>query len=401
MIKASIYDQAYESPAVAFNAERREVLVVWVRDPDLWANGLADCDQIRGRLLSENGVPIGPDFAIASAPDALRDHVDVAYNPAADQYLVVWQQENQGMVVTQQIRGQRLDQNGTCLDGDNGFEISAASTLDTDSNPAVAYASTSDLYMVVWQEFCHVCPGVPTDIKGRTVDRYKGLGGVFVVSQDPGGERRLEPDLAYNRRRNECLVVWEQENGNDEIMARRVNAGGTPLFPESIPISVNADAEHSPAVGAVPDAPEGHYLVVWERNYNDSGDMDIRSRAVAGGGTPGPSIYSLAFEGVDETQPAVTGNERSNRFLVTWAKDMGSGWTSIYAAEADTSGWRVGTAQSCGFSQGYVSRSAVADGPLGDYLVVYRDAPFVPEAAVYGRFWGIRVFLPATLRNAH
>jgi hypothetical protein len=210
--------------------------------------------------------------------------------------------------------------------------------------------------MVVWQEVCHVCIGVPTDIKGRTVDHYKGLGGVFVVSQDPGGERRLEPDLAYNRRRNECLVVWEQENGNDEIMARRVNAGGTPLFPPSIPISVNVDAEHSPAVGAVPAAPEGHYLVVWERDYNDSGDMDIRRRAVAGDGTPAPSIFSLAFEGVDETQPAVAGNERSNRFLVAWTKDMGSGWTNIYAVEADTSGWRLDTAQSCGFSQGNAHR---------------------------------------------
>ena len=44
--------------------------------------------------------------------------------------------------------------------------------------------------------------------------------------------------------------------------------------------------------------------------------------------------------------------------------------------------------------------AAVADGPLGDFLVVYDDSP--PPAStrdVFGRFWGCRTYLPLVIRN--
>jgi hypothetical protein len=102
--------------------------------------------------------PVGPDFRISQVGsdgeegrDA--DSADVAYNPAANEYLVVWEANGLPESGEFEIFGQRVSAGGAELGGD--FRISETG-IDGDPardalNPAVAYKPAANEYLVVWQ----------------------------------------------------------------------------------------------------------------------------------------------------------------------------------------------------------------------------------------------------------
>ncbi len=71
-------------PAIAYNTQRGEYLVVWHNERAVYPD-------IQAQRLDMNGAPIGGPFYIAGGTDAQRRYPDVAYDSSADQYLVVWE----------------------------------------------------------------------------------------------------------------------------------------------------------------------------------------------------------------------------------------------------------------------------------------------------------------------
>ena len=70
-------------PAVAYNSQRQEYLVVWSSDR-------SKCDGIWAQFVSRSGRLIGSSIDISvDCPE--RRYPDVTYNSAHDQYLVVWE----------------------------------------------------------------------------------------------------------------------------------------------------------------------------------------------------------------------------------------------------------------------------------------------------------------------
>ena len=190
----------------------------------------------------------------------------MTYNTQHNQYLVVWEHYDTGSGYS--IHARRVSATGQLLDTTDIVVRSSGYNLYTPAKPAVAYASTADKYLVVWQETWHPMP-IPTGIEGQVVSSSGSLDGSgFTISQDPGGAPRYDPDLAYNRSRNEYLVVWRQKDpgpGDYDIYARRVQGYGTPMHPESIEIRRGGGDQEAPAVAAIPTVPnQGQYLVVWE-----------------------------------------------------------------------------------------------------------------------------------------
>ena len=99
---------------------------------------------------------------IAVASDVQREP-RVAYNSTDNTYLVVWEDNRSG---TYQIYGQRVDADGSLL-GSN-FNLHASS-YDC-RYPDVAYSSTSNIWLVVWQYDTNgagfwniLCKGVNSD----------------------------------------------------------------------------------------------------------------------------------------------------------------------------------------------------------------------------------------------
>lgn len=378
-----------EEPAVAYSSDRQEYLVVWYNDRP-------GNDDIRGQRVSKNGTLIGGPFYISAGPGAERRYPDVAYNSKHDQYLVVWE-HNDGL--WNSIRTRRISGTGALLDTTD-IVITSGSNIITPAKPAVEYAFTSDKYLVVWQETFHPLP-LQVDILGRVVTSAGTPDGTsFLISKDPVGHPRREPDLAYNRARNEYLVAWQQEEGDYDIYARRVTGGGLPLNPASIEIGRYASEEKSPSVAAIPKPPgQGQFLVVWQLQHSAT-DADIYGRLVQGNGTTS-SPFSINSSTEDQINPVVAGSESANRYLVAWSQSSSPPFFFNYIAgqEVSTSGSLVGGAKSVG-GLNLADNAAITSGPIGDFLVTFEDqlAPSI-DLGIYGQLWGNRAYLPITLRN--
>jgi len=384
------------SPAVAYNPDREEYLVVWYNDR-------AGCDDIQGQRMSKGGAPLGGPFFISAGCDEDRGYPDVAYNSGQDQYLVVWEQYES--TSGSSIQARRVSGNGQVVDDTDIGIRGPGYNLYTPAKPAVAYASTSDRYLVVWQETSHPMPITYEIVGQRLTETGSSDGSRFTVSQ--GSEIRATPDVAYCRTRNEHLVAWRQASGGDyDIHARRVAGGGGALG-STVFVSTLGHDEEDPAVAALPLAnQEGHYLVAWEIDTGSDRGVMARNVAVDSGGNTSFGLYRVvANEPDDEVNPAVAGTEGGGRYLMTWNQlyvaDIGGGmgivWLSIVGRELSPEGELLGDGLTR-IGGVNATHSAVAGGPLGDFLVAFDDS--VGDSGIYGRLWGNRVYLPLVVRRS-
>ncbi|HSD82647.1 MAG TPA: hypothetical protein VLG46_02255, partial [Anaerolineae bacterium] len=211
------------------------------------------------------------------------------------------------------------------------------------------------------------------------------------------------PDVAYNRSRNEFLVVWEQTVlGDQDIYGRRVKmTGGTGPLGDAFYIANYApDDEVTPSVAAIPTVPdEGQYLVAWERNSGTDGN--IQARTVAGDGTLG-TLRTVASTAWDESSPAVAGSESNNQFLVVWTwipAPTPPGMMQVQGRTLALDGTLMDQTTTVGGGQVY--EAAIAAGSVGDILIAFDDNEVIGTShrGIYGWLWGSRVYLPFVLRS--
>ncbi|NIV31933.1 MAG: hypothetical protein GWN58_21345 [Anaerolineae bacterium] len=211
-----------------------------------------------------------------------------------------------------------------------------------------------------------------------------------------------QPDLAYNRSRNEFLVVWQETPGGGDwdIYGRRVAmSGGPEALGTAFGITTSTDDEIVPAVAAVPTVPTaGQYLVTWQTDH--SFPADIWARTVSGSEALGTVRY-LADTGWGEYRPAVAGCESTHQFLAVWTWVPVPGTTAVMEVQARTlalDGTPLHDAVYVGGAQ--VFDAAVAAGQVCGYLVAFDDnATFGSwSRGIYGRLWGERVCLPLVMR---
>jgi len=185
-------------PAVAYNSNHDEYLVVWYNDQgggtwDIYARRV-DGD---GSLLSN--------FTVATNAGKKNWQPDVVYNPDQDEYLIVYTYESSS--TDYDVWARLVKWNGADLGDPRYVEFSINNESGIQQNPAVAYNSQSNEYLVVydnwWSSSLH-------DVDARRVDKDgTPLGGASGVNIATGaGELRHWPDVAYNEARNEYLIVY-------------------------------------------------------------------------------------------------------------------------------------------------------------------------------------------------
>jgi hypothetical protein len=210
-------------------------------------------------------------------------------------------------------------------------------------------------------------------------------------------DMRTAPDLAYNRLRNEFLVVWAQDFiGKYNIRGQRVGmSGGAGPLGSAFWISPwDADEDWNPDVAAVPRSPDGQYLVAWQYFYSAT-DYDIWTQRVAGGGTLEGSAFVVYDSPWYDVGPAVAGSESNQQYLVAWTMTS-AGYPCTYGRVVRTSGALVDSATAVGGVDAY--KAAVAAGPTGDFLIAIQDK-FAGNFDIFGRLWGNRLYLPLVLRS--
>ncbi|MEW5868748.1 MAG: hypothetical protein AB1894_05690 [Chloroflexota bacterium] len=386
----SIQPENEVRPAVAYNSQRGEYLVVMYFDRP-------GNDDVRVVRLSRHGYILS-NVWVSAGPGAERRFPDVAYNVQRDEYLVVWEHTIPPSGFTPEmtsIRGQRLTGAGALLGGE--IIIADPGATGYVGKPAVEYAYTSNKYLVVWEH--HTSGSISTDIYAQALWSDATLdGGSTCLAQGDWSYSYSNPDLAYNRRGNSYLVVWERLDKNAaiiDIFGRLVHGSGGPM-PGTLEIMRVSTSQTNPCVASIPTAtPTGQFLVAWEMQYTPT-DKDIMARLVNGDGSMGSNAqYYASVNSLSETSPAVAGSEDGQQYLLTWSRPNPVLGTSVYAQTINTAGQSDGdTLELGGLHSTY---SAVANGPSGDFLVATEFAGNGWD--VVGWLWGTRTYIPLVFKR--
>ena len=366
------------APAIAYNPRADEVLVAWVDNRNNPNGGSGE--DIYGQRVSSTGALIGEAFPISTAPYA-QEAPDIAYNSAANEYLVVWTDRRFTSPADADIYGQRVSAEGELLG--SPFPIYDSISPSTQRNPKVAYNSVDDEYLVVWKDGRNSSSS-GMDIYGRRVaSTGEPVGGDFPITTMVGDQWGAA--IAYNPLANEYLVVW----GGDDIHGQRVSNTGR-LAGNRIPISTAAGTQESPDVVYLPSANE--YLVVWEdrRNFDSARRLDIYGQWITGAGGLEGGNFPITAEPASARAPALAYNSTVNEVLVIWRDSR-----NLLTSQFDLYG--RGLSHDGGLLGGEVVISAEADkqeqpalaysSGANEYLAVWRDERNVETsgADLYGQ----------------
>jgi hypothetical protein len=359
-----------ESPAVAYNSTNNEYLVVWSGDDNTGGLIGGEFEIFGQRLDGATGAEIGAnDFRISDMGDTGDPSYDafgpqVAYNGTLNEYLVVWGGgDNVGGLVAweYEIFVQRLDAATGGSLGYNDLRISDMGGTGDSSyaavDPAVAYNSTDDRYLVAWSGDDNVGDLVDEEFEvfAELMDAatLTQLGGNDFRISDMGGTSNPDfdaesPAVAYNSTNREFLIVWSGDDSvgglvdNEyEIFGQRLDAEiGSQVGTNDFLITDmgGGDPDYGAYFPAVAyDSTSNQYLVVWHGDDDIGGHVD-EEREIFGqrldgatgaevgaddfrisemGGTGDPD-YSAYF-------PALASGGAAGQYLVVWQGDDDTG----------------------------------------------------------------------------
>ena len=347
------------SPAIAYNSRNHEYLVTWSGD-DQTLNAV----EIRGqRINADTGQEIGTnDFQISQVrtnidPEFRAFTSDIVYNPNADEYLAVWAAYDllSPDPTPGGIYGQRLDANTGAPLGTDDFRIDPPNTTSgyLTTLPAIAYNSSADEYLVVWES------NFSKDDDESIDDESIIVGQRLTSAGEPVGENlaitTMMPyglDVAYHPDTNEFLVVWA---GNDdtkglEIFAQRLDATtGVEVGDDDFRISDMESGDDNVVVSdpvVTYNDTTKEYFVAWSGGLNDA-DIDFEiygQRLSASGEELGDDDFQISETGSDSenytaSEPAIVYNPIDQEYLVSWAVDTFFG--TMNAEEYEIYGQRL------------------------------------------------------------
>jgi len=191
------------TPAVAWNAAADDYLAVW-QDQRNWATGGWD---VYGRRVGADGKPIGRDRRISGSKATVGEQDPaVAWNATADEYLVVWEDRRNEVTRGRDVYGRRVSADGKPVGGDR--RISGKGATTDDDNPAVAWNAAANDYLVVWQDARNAATR-KWDIYARAVGADgKPVGPDTLISGLNAFADEAYPAIACNQTAGQHLMVW-------------------------------------------------------------------------------------------------------------------------------------------------------------------------------------------------
>jgi len=305
VIPVSERDSEEFSPAIAYNPNHNEYLVVWENE---WPGGHHDIYAQRvsasGQLLSWFAVSVSSNSQMTPS---------VAYDPLNDRYLVVWVYDVLGNGANWDVYGRVIPWNGPDA---NLTDFMICNWNSNQAHPVVVYARAPEEFLVVWM---NSTSGVPTYLSGRRVfAATSGFppGDGFTISSGP--ENRDFPDVAYNLARNEYLVTWDitMSGTGLDIYGVRLRGDGVPLGSGEFPIAGWPANEEHPSVAACHLSDQ--YLVAWQSDQDTGGaDYAIYARYLNGDGVPG-NVYEIDDTTSPETEADISCNAAGCEYLLAW-----------------------------------------------------------------------------------
>ena len=339
------------SASVAYNPSADEYLVVWRGDDDTGSLVDNELEIFGQRLDGSTGTEVGAnDFRISDMgpdgdPSFDAEWTSVAYNPSADEYLVVWfGSDDTGTLVDneREIFGQRLDGSTGAEVGLNDFRISdmgPAGVGFSAVNPSVAYNPTANEYLVVWR-------GLDTpvlrdfEIFGQRLDGSTaaevGLNDFRISDMGPDGSTSYgaaTPSVAYNPSADEYLVVWFGGEADTrafeelDIFGQRLD-GSTAAEVGANDFRISDEEDGARELSVAYNLTANEYLVVWGGTALASRKLEIFGQRIDGstGAEVGPNDFRISDMAGFALAPSVAYNPSADEFLVVWdgVDDTGS-----------------------------------------------------------------------------
>lgn len=350
-------------PEAAYGSSAGQYLVVW--EDHHWGCG-EDWD-IYGQLVNDDGTLAGAKFGIAWEDENARLAPDVAYNSTDDEFLVVWEHEHSA--TDHDIRARRVDADGSLL----GPEMSLAYSNEYDSNPSVAYNSFSNEYLVVWEYLAGSDEFTHKDVYGIRVqaDGTTGTGiGIAATYRE-----EAFPAVAYGQANGEYLVVWQEQRGGTDgydIRGQRVTGAGS-LAGSQIGIETWDDDQIQPrlAYGSV----DNHFLVVWEDHYwGASNGSDIYGQLIEASGSLDGSHILIAGDGSkDREVPDVDYKPVGRNYLVVWEHAHSASDHDVHSRRVAYDGTTPDDEATVTASGSYEGRPIAASGSGWAFLSAWED----------------------------
>jgi hypothetical protein len=203
---------------------------------------------VRGRFIAGDGSPIATAFVVAPSAN-FQQFPQVAYSPDADGgaggFLVSWHESDQSPT---SVHVRLISYQHGFIGADTRIPTSASFW---ESAPAVAYATGSREFLVVWRSFA------PADIQAARVSVTGSVvGGVITVSNTADFEDH--PSVTYNPGTDEFFVVYTGFSSASTLYGRRLRAGQLVGGPATI-----ATGAGIYITDAAYDSITGLYLVGW------------------------------------------------------------------------------------------------------------------------------------------
>jgi hypothetical protein len=385
-------------------------------------------DDFRISVMGNDAEPNAPQRTNFAA-----NRPEVAYNATNDEFFVVWWGDDDTVPLANnenEIFGQRIS---AATGAPLGSRI-RISQMGTDSdpnsaafNPAVAWNSMNNLYLVVWQGDQNVMPLVDNEVEiyGKILNNTGGT----VVSQfrisfmGPDGDvnfRGDTPSVAYNATDNEFLVAWQGDTNDPplvdnetEIFAQRVNAQTGALNGSRIRVSQMGPDGSTSFRGAdcavAWNSTNNRYLVVWAGDSNDpplvDNENEVHGVILDNVGAPAVAQFRISFMGPNgdvnyrADNPKLAYDSANNQFLVVWRGDdntppLVDNENEIFgqrlnAQTGAASGSRLRISQmgtDGATTTGAFNPQLAFSSATGSYLVIWRgDDEIDNEFEVYGR----------------
>ena len=391
----------------------------------VWQDGRAGNRNIYAQKLDANGNPLwAADVRVNSDGGTAEKYPAVAVDGGGNA-IVVWAS---GGIEYGDIYAQRLDAGGSRLwaqdlrvnsDGGTAYQLPPTVAVDGGGNAVVVWVGyrnyNYDIYAQrvdaggnrLWAQDVRVSadgetagryysPAVAVDGDGRAFvvwdDERNGNWDIYAQRLDAGGNRLWAQDLRVNTDAEtanqyrpavavdgsgHAFVVWRDErNGNPDIYAQRLDAGGNRLLTADVRVNMDGGTAYQSSPAMAVDG-GGNAVVVWQDNRN--GNYDIYAQRLDAGGNPlwAADVLVNSDGGTAKQEYPAVAVDGGGQAVVVW-EDYRNGdyYRDIYVQRVDVGGnplWaQDARVNSDGGTADQGSPAVAVDGG-GNAVVVWQD----------------------------